>query len=76
MATLFDLLTVATFLALVIGFVLWTDRDTRTLLHFCISGVVLAIANQLGNSGSPLFGAVLILVGVGYAVLVGWPRTS
>lgn len=76
MATLFDVLTVTTFLALVIGFVLWTERDTRTLLHFCVSGVVLAIANQLGNSGAPLFAAMLILVSVGYAVLIAWPRAS
>lgn len=76
MATLFDVLTVATFLALVIGFMLWTERDTRTLLHFCVSGLVLAVANQLGNAGAPLFAFVLIGVSVGYALLVAWPRTS
>jgi hypothetical protein len=70
MATLFDVLTVTCFAGLVLAFFQFTDRETRTLLHFTFAGVVFAIANQVGNSGSPILASLLIIAGVGYAVLV------
>jgi hypothetical protein len=76
MTTLFDILTVASFVALVVGYFLWTDRDKRTLLHFSVSGVVLAVANQLGNAGEPVFALVLIVAGLGYALLMAWRPAS
>jgi hypothetical protein len=71
MTTVFDYLTVACFLCLIGAFFLFTAQDTRTLLHFLISAVTFAIANQLGNNGLTLFAVALIIVGAGYAVLVG-----
>jgi hypothetical protein len=76
MVTLFDVISVASFIALVIAFFWWTERDTRTLLHFVISGIVLAVANQVGNAGQTYFALLLITAGIGYAVLVAWRPAS
>jgi hypothetical protein len=76
MVTLFDVISVASFIALVIAFFWWTERDTRTLLHFVISGTVLAVANQVGNAGQTYFAFLLIIAGIGYAVIVAWRPVS
>jgi hypothetical protein len=68
--TVFDYLTVACFLGLVMAFILWTEHDIRTLLHLLISAMAFAIADQVGNNGFSLFALPLIVAGVGYAVLV------
>jgi len=70
MITLFDLLTVASFLVLAASFFLLTDRDPRTLLHLLIPGLAFALANQLGNRGSIVFALILIAAGIGYGALV------
>ena len=70
MATLFDVVTVTCFFGLALAFFFWTERDTRTLLHFIISGVVFAVANQVGNAGGTLFAGALIIAGIGYAALI------
>lgn len=70
MLTLFDFLTVACFVGVMIGFFLLTDREPRKLLYLLLSGVLFAVANQLGNAGSTLFGLVLVLAGVGYSALI------
>jgi hypothetical protein len=70
MLTLFDFLTVACFIGVAIAFFLLTEREPRKLLHLLLSGVLFAVANQLGNAGSTLFGLVLILAGIGYGVLI------
>jgi hypothetical protein len=70
MITLFDFLTVACFIGLVIAFIQLTNRSPRMLVHFLLCGVVFAVANQLGNAGSMILPLVLIAAGIGYAVLV------
>ena len=70
MMTPFDVVTVTCFVALVIAFFQFTDRDTRTLMHFLLASIVFAIANQVGNGGSTVFALVLILAGTAYAVLL------
>jgi hypothetical protein len=70
MITAFDYLTIACFCGLVAAFFVWTERDTRTLLHVVVAGVAFAIANQVGNAGLTLFAWVLILAGLGYGFLV------
>jgi hypothetical protein len=70
MTTLFDVVTVTCFFGLVLAFFLWTERDTRTLMHFLVSGVVFAVANQVGNAGGSIFAAALIIAGIGYAALI------
>jgi hypothetical protein len=70
MTTFFDIITVTCFVGLVIAFFQFTDRDTRTLVHFVLAGVVFAVANQVGNKGSMILALVLIFAGSTYAVLV------
>jgi hypothetical protein len=70
MTTFFDVLTVTCFVGLVIAFFQFTDRKTRTLVHFVLAGVVFAVANQVGNGGSTVLALVLILAGVIFAALV------
>jgi hypothetical protein len=72
MVTLFDIVSVASFIGLVFAFFFLTERDHKTLLHFMISGAVFAIANQVGNAGQTIFASVLIIAGIGYAVVMTW----
>jgi hypothetical protein len=69
MKTFFDVVTVTCFAALAIGFFQFTDRSTRTLVHFVLAGVVFAVANQVGNGGGTILALILIAAGTGYAVL-------
>ncbi|KIU49600.1 XrtV sorting system accessory protein [Bradyrhizobium sp. OHSU_III] len=70
MATFFDVVTVTCFVGLVIAFFQFTERETRTLVHFILIGVVFAVANQVGNAGSAVLALVLIAAGIAYAVLI------
>ena len=70
MASFFDVVTVTCFVALVIAFFQFTDRNMRTLAHMLFVGVVLAVANQVGNSGATILAFVLVLAGAAYAVLI------
>ena len=70
MTTFFDVITVTCFIALVIAFFQFTNRETKVLLHFVFAGIVFAVANQVGNSGGTILALVLIFAGAGYAVLM------
>ena len=70
MSTFFDVVTVTCFVGLVIAFFKFTDRETRTLVHFILAGVVFAVANQVGNNGSTVLALILILAGAAYATLI------
>jgi len=70
MKTFFDVVTVACFAALAIGFFRFTDRNTRTLVHFVLAGIVFAVANQVGNGGGTILALIMIVAGAGYAALV------
>jgi hypothetical protein len=70
MTTFFDVVTVTCFVGLAIAFFQFTDRETRTLVHFILAGVVFAVANQVGDAGSVILALILIFAGVTYAVLV------
>jgi hypothetical protein len=76
MVTLFDIVSVASFIGLVLAFFIWTARDNRNLLHFVIAGVVFAVANQVGNAGQSFFAFVLIVAGIAYAFVMTWRRAS
>jgi hypothetical protein len=69
MSTFFDVVTVTCFVGLVIAFFQFTDRETRTLVQFVLAGIVFAVANQVGNAGSPILAGILILAGAGYAAV-------
>ena len=70
MTTFFDVVTVTCLVAMVIGFLKFTDRDPRTLVHLVLAGIVFAVANQVGNSGSTILALIMIVAGAGYAVLM------
>ena len=70
MATIFDVVTVTCFVGLVIAFFQFTDRENRTLIHFMLAAVVFAVANQVGNGGSAILAALLIVAGVAYAAIM------
>ena len=70
MATFFDVVTVTCFVGLVIAFFQFTERETRTLMHFILAGMVFAVANQVGNAGSAIL-ALLDCCRHGLAVLIG-----
>jgi hypothetical protein len=70
MTTFFDVVTVTCFIALVIAFFQFTDREIKTLLHFIIAGIVFAVANQVGNSGGTSLALVLIFAGACYVGLM------
>jgi uncharacterized membrane protein (UPF0136 family) len=72
MATFFDVISVASFIGLVLAYYWFTKRDARTLLHFVISGTVFAVANQVGNAGQTWFAFLLIMAGIAYAIMVVW----
>lgn len=74
MVTVFDVVTVACFFGLVVGFFAFTNQDTRTLLHFLLSAIVLAVANQVGNAGFFFLASALVIGGVGYAITAVRPR--
>ena len=76
MVTLFDIVSVASFIGLVIAFFFCTERDNRTLLHFVISGAVLAVANQVGNAGQTMFASILLIAGIAYAAVIAWRPAS
>ena len=70
MVTLFDFVTVACFLGMAGAYFMLTARQPRTLLHLLLAGISFAVANQLGNAGYDLLGSILIVAGIGYAIIV------
>ena len=70
MTTFFDVVTVTCFVGMAIGFFQFTNRDPQTLIHLVLAGIVFAVANQIGNSGSTILALIMIVAGAGYAVLV------
>jgi hypothetical protein len=70
MATFFDVVTVTCFVALVIAYFKFTDHSTRTLVNLVLAGIVFAVADQVGNGGGIFLASVLILSGIGFAILV------
>jgi hypothetical protein len=68
--TVFDLVTVACFIGLVVAYFQFSDREYRTLAQLILSGIVFAVANQVGNAGFLFLAWILIAAGVGYAFLI------
>jgi len=70
LVTLFDFATLACFLVMAGAFFVLTERRPRTLLRLLLSGIAFAVANQLGNAGYAFIGWILMIAGIGYAVMV------
>ena len=43
------------------------NADPQRLPHFLVSGVLFAIANQLGNAGQTVIAIIILLTGAAYA---------
>lgn len=72
MSTFFDVVTVTSFVALVIAFFKLTDRSNKVLLSFLLSGVAFAVANQVGNHGETFIALLLVVFGLCFAFLSVW----
>lgn len=70
MATVFDVVTVTSFVGLVVAFFQFSDREIRTLIYLMLAAIVFAVANQVGNGGNFILAAGLIVAGIVFAVLV------
>lgn len=70
MATVFDVVTVTSFVGLVIAFFQFSDREIWTLMYLTLAGIVFAVANQVGNAGYYILASILVLAGIGFAALV------
>jgi hypothetical protein len=70
MHTIYDFLTVAFFLGLIVSFFLFTDRHPKTLGSLLVSAIAFAVGNQLGNAGSNVLALAMIGAGAGYGCLV------
>jgi hypothetical protein len=70
MATLFDVLTVTCFLALVIAYFQFSNHDRLVLLRLLPAAIAFAVANQLGNNEKYILATILIVAGISYTFLV------
>jgi hypothetical protein len=67
MVTAFDFLTLGAFIVIVLSYLTWGEQDLALLKRLLFASLALAVANQLGNSGSLLLGALLLVMGASYA---------
>ena len=70
MSTVYDFVTVALFASLVAVFLFLTDRRSETVSCLLISGVSVAVANQLGNAGQGTLAVALLAAAMVYAALI------
>jgi Na+/H+ antiporter NhaD/arsenite permease-like protein len=68
--TIFDIVTVAAFLTMAAAYFAWGNGNQKLLLHLLVAALAFAVANQLGNQGFELFATLILLAGIGYAILV------
>jgi hypothetical protein len=68
--TLFDVVTLACFVAMAGAFFWFAAGDVRKLPQLILSGIVFGVANQLGNADYVLLASILIVAGAGYALFV------
>lgn len=70
MSSIFDIVSVALFFSGVAAFVFLTDRRPGTVSRLLISGVAVAVANQLGNAGHGLLAVALFVAASVYAFII------
>ncbi|MGO9392109.1 XrtV sorting system accessory protein [Rhodoblastus sp.] len=70
MNSIFDIITVTLFLCGVAAFVFLTDRRPATVSRLLVSGVAVAVANQLGNAGHEYLAGALVVAASAYAVII------
>ncbi len=67
--TIFDIITVICFVAVVAAYFTIGQPDPKLLPHYLLSCVAFAFANQFGNGGHIFIGVAVLLAGVTYAVV-------
>jgi hypothetical protein len=70
MSTIYDIVSVVLFMSVVAAFLTLTDRQPKTVSRLLISGVAIAVGNQIGNGGQGLLAAALMAAGVAYAFII------
>ena len=70
MSTIYDIVSVVLFLSVVAAFLTLTDRQPGTVSRLLISGVAIAVGNQIGNNGQGLLAVALMAAGVAYAFFI------
>jgi xanthine/uracil permease len=70
MDTIFDIVSVVLFLSGVAAFVFLTDRSPATVSRLLVSGVAIAVANQLGNAGHEILAGALLVAASVYAFII------
>ena len=68
--TLFDIVTVACFVVMIVAYFWFAAGDFRKLSHLVVSGIAFGVANEVGNAGYVLLASILIVAGVGYFLFV------
>lgn len=66
--SLFDVVTVACFFVLAVVFFTRKDQSPRILLYYLGFGIVLAVANQIGNHGYAFIAAALVASAAVFAI--------
>jgi hypothetical protein len=70
MGTVYDIVSVVLFLCVVAAFLILTDRQPGTVSRLLVSGIAIAVGNQIGNIGQGLLAAALMVAGCVYAFII------
>ena len=70
MKSIYDIVSVILFFSGVAAFVFLTDRKPATVSRLLVSGVAVAVANQLGNAGQDLLAGALLAAAAVYAFII------
>jgi xanthine/uracil permease len=70
MNSIFDIVSVVLFFCGVAAFVFLTDRQPATVSRLLVSGVAVAVANQLGNAEHEILAGALLVAAAVYAFIV------
>ena len=70
MVTVYDAVTVACFICVVLTYFMFTEGGIKVLAHFMLPALVFAVANIVGNAGMNILAIVLIAAGIGYTYII------
>jgi xanthine/uracil permease len=70
MNSIYDIVSVVLFFCGVAAFVFLTDRKPTTVSRLLVSGVAVAVANQLGNAGHDFLAGALLVAASVYAFII------
>jgi len=75
MKTVYDFVTVISFVCMVVTYFMFTEGGMKTLAHFMVPAAAFMIANQVGNRAGEnvawnVLAIVLIGAGIGYTYII------